>query len=150
MSNEIQSNFEIKEFLKILRNPSLNRNTIMASPAIIHIFSNPFDYYTGSTKIFLYPFKNYSQDSLYVGTELIINNVSWKTIDDEIINNNVSLSHNSLPVKKIIEATETNLERNPFEIFVDTTNIITDYTNSIIVDFTYNGIDSNREIPVNI
>jgi hypothetical protein len=42
------------------------------------------------------------------------------------------------------------LDRNPFNIFIDTTGISEEYHNSIIVNFTNNDKVSNREIPVSI
>lgn len=141
---------EIKEFLKVFFSPSTNRNTLLASPASIKVFSNPFDFYSGETKLYVYPFKNESQEKSWEEVKYEITDVKQKNTDSFITTGDVTLSHDQIPSFKIIPYKETYLDRNPFDIYIDTTNLLTDYTNSIIVDFKYNDVIGSKEIPVYI
>lgn len=141
---------EIKEYLTLLFDPSMNRNSLMASPPRMHIYSHPSDFYTGQVQVFSYPFKNHEQEGSQEETEMVINTIDWKNNDQEVINANVSLSHDTLPSIKVIPQNERYLDRNPFNLFVDTTGLMVDYENSIIVGFDYNGESRTKEIPINV
>lgn len=148
--NGVSDEPAIAEFIKMTLDPSFNRNMIMPSPAKMKIHSHPSDYYTGQVKIFMYPFKNYAREGSQEETEMIINDVSQKTEDVHTANNDVTLTSDAIPSRKIIPQDEKYLDRNPFNIFVDTINLTEDYSNSIMVDFTYNEVDGQREVPINI
>jgi hypothetical protein len=56
----------------------------------------------------------------------------------------------SLPAKRLIPSESFFLENNNFDIFIDTTNINSDYTNELVIEYSYDDTTFYLETEVQI
>ena len=123
-------------------------NTLLCLPEETTILSHPASVFNAHIKLIpfslqmLLPTAPSPKDSFYE-----ITNVSQDTTDS-FINNKISFITDTYPVKKIIPL-DINLEgNNKFDIFIDTTDIHSDYTNTISVDYIYDSTSFNLKTDV--
>jgi hypothetical protein len=147
----VQKN-EIKPLLNLLRNPdSLDRNTLLVIPSKTKLLTNPQSYYSSSIKVSPISLNtlsfdnNINKDNFYT-----INNISWKISDYYTLNNLITFSSEPFPIKRIIPSETSQLINNVFDIFIDTTGILDTYTNTLIINYTYDSTTFEIETDIEI
>ena len=143
---------EIKPLLNLLRNPeSLDRNTLLVIPSKTKLLTNPQSYYSSAIKVSPISLNtlsfdnNTNKDNFYT-----INNITWKTSDYYTINNLITFSSEPFPIKRIIPSETSQLINNVFDIFIDTTGILDTYTNTLIINYTYDSTIFEIETDIEI
>ena len=143
---------EIKPLLNLLRNPeSLDRNTLLVIPSKTRLLTNPQSYYSSAIKVSPISLNtlsfdnNTNKDNFYT-----INNITWKTSDYYTTNNLITFSSEPFPIKRIIHSETSQLINNVFDIFIDTTGILDIYTNTLIINYTYDSTIFEIETDIEI
>jgi len=128
----------LKEFFI---NPTVaDLNGLISFPLSTNLITNPNSVYNAKIQIVPFSFNLMGIDSTS-SRDLFykITNVHWKAWDETVDFGKISFITDDYPVKKIIPQNIQLYKNNAFDIFIDTTDITEDYTNSIIVEYEYDG-----------
>lgn len=135
----------------ISKSSNINNNCLIVSPSKTKLLTNPNTQY--STNIKLYPlsfsalnFNNESNNDSF----FTINSINQKTNDYYTENGYIYFINDTLPIKKILSVNDDILKNNNLNILLDTSGITEEYTNTIVINYSYDGTVFELETDINI